>query len=217
PRACTFPCAPCSDGSLARQGSSRTPAPDRFAPAHPPDTDSLTHAASATPATGVEVLWSLAPGGPRTGCRLVGPPRPAWIVAGGVRRRHGRARRGRAARREPGRSARRCRRGLRPLAGAHADPPGDQRHPDYAYRLAVDPPAAKELRLFGLADWTVERFTSRRKLLFDRIYRATRLREKPLVWSLLLLAAANVAVFWSLADAAAGGRLDLGHLVAYAQ
>ncbi|PYQ02151.1 MAG: ABC transporter ATP-binding protein [Acidobacteria bacterium] len=92
-----------------------------------------------------------------------------------------------------------------------------QRHADYAYRLAVDPPAAKELRLFGLADWTVERFTSRRKLLFDRIYRATRLREKPLVWSLLLLAAANVAVFWSLADAAAGGRLDLGHLVAYAQ
>src|SRR5437870_4117283 len=84
-----------------------------------------------------------------------------------------------------------------------------QRHADYAYRLAVDPPAAKELRLFGLADWTVERFTSRRKLLFDRIYRATRLREKPLVWSLLLLAAANVAVFWSLADAAAGGRLDL--------
>ena len=26
-----------------------------------------------------------------------------------------------------------------------------QRHADYAYRLAVDPPAAKELRLFGLA------------------------------------------------------------------
>ena len=25
-----------------------------------------------------------------------------------------------------------------------------QRHADYAYRLAVDPPAAKELRLFGL-------------------------------------------------------------------
>jgi ATP-binding cassette subfamily B protein len=92
-----------------------------------------------------------------------------------------------------------------------------QRHADYAYRLAVDPPAAKELRLFGLADWTIERFTARRKLLFDRIYQATRLREKPLVWSLLLLAAANVAVFWSLADAAADGRLDLGRLVIYAQ
>ena len=33
-----------------------------------------------------------------------------------------------------------------------------QRHADYDYRLAVDPPAAKELRLFGLADWVLERF-----------------------------------------------------------
>lgn len=92
-----------------------------------------------------------------------------------------------------------------------------QRHADYAYRLAVDPPAAKELRLFGLAGWTLERFTSRRKLLFDLQYHATRLRERPVVWSLLLVASANVAVFWSLADAAAAGRVDLGHLVVYAQ
>ena len=42
-----------------------------------------------------------------------------------------------------------------------------QRHADYAYRLAVDPPAAKELRLFGLADWTLARFVERRTLLFE--------------------------------------------------
>jgi ATP-binding cassette, subfamily B, bacterial len=92
-----------------------------------------------------------------------------------------------------------------------------QRHADYAYRLATDPPAAKELRLFGLADWTLERFTSRRKLLFERIHHATRLREKPVLWSLLLLLFANAAVFWSLAEAGAGGRLDLDRLVVYAQ
>ena len=62
-----------------------------------------------------------------------------------------------------------------------------QRHADYAYRLAVDPPAAKELRLFGLAAWTVERFTSRRRLLLDLQWRATRLRERPVLWSLLLV------------------------------
>src|SRR6185436_1812293 len=78
-----------------------------------------------------------------------------------------------------------------------------QRHAEYAYKLAVDPPAAKELRLFGLAGWVIERFTSRRTLLFELQYRATRLREKPLIWSVLLVTAANVAVFWSLADAAA--------------
>src|SRR5206468_12205206 len=37
-----------------------------------------------------------------------------------------------------------------------------QRHAEYAYRLAVDPPAAKELRLFGLADWVLERFVGKR-------------------------------------------------------
>jgi len=92
-----------------------------------------------------------------------------------------------------------------------------QRHADYAYRLAVDPPAAKELRLFGLAGWALERFTSRRRLLFDLQYHATRLRERPVLWSLVLVACANVAVFWSLALAAADGRLDLGAAVVYAQ
>src|SRR5438128_591421 len=51
-----------------------------------------------------------------------------------------------------------------------------QRHADYAYHLAVDPPAAKELRLFGLAGWTVERFRAPRRRLFDLRWEATRLR-----------------------------------------
>ena len=94
---------------------------------------------------------------------------------------------------------------------------GAQRHAEYAYRLAVDPPAAKELRLFGLADWVMERFVSRRTRLHALQYEATRLREKPLAWSLLIVTAANVAVFWALAAAAADGRLDLGRLVVFAQ
>ncbi len=92
-----------------------------------------------------------------------------------------------------------------------------QRHAEYAYRLAVDPPAAKEVRLFGLADWVLARFVGRRTKLHDLQYQATRLREKPLLWSLLLVASANVAVFWSLSVAAATGRIDLGQLAAYAQ
>jgi ABC-type multidrug transport system fused ATPase/permease subunit len=92
-----------------------------------------------------------------------------------------------------------------------------QRHAEYAYRLAVDPPAAKELRLFGLADWVMERFVSQRTLLHRLQYEATRLREKPLVWSLLLVAVANVTVFWALSSAAGSGRLELGRLVVFAQ
>jgi len=91
-----------------------------------------------------------------------------------------------------------------------------QRHADYAYRLAVDPPAAKEVRLFGLAGWVVERFRSRRLRLAELRWQATRLRERPVVWSLLLVLAANVLVFWSLGAAAAGGGLSLGRLVTFA-
>ncbi len=92
-----------------------------------------------------------------------------------------------------------------------------QRDADYAYRLAVDPPPAKELRLFGLAGWTIERFVNRRTRLHALQYEATRLREKPLLWSLLLVLGANLAVFWSLAGAAAGGRLSLAAAVVFAQ
>jgi ABC-type multidrug transport system fused ATPase/permease subunit len=91
-----------------------------------------------------------------------------------------------------------------------------ERHADYAYRLAVDPPAAKELRLFGLAAWTVERFTSRRRHLLDLQWRATRLRERPVLWSLLVVLSANLLVFWSIARDAAEGRLSLGLAVTFA-
>ncbi len=90
-----------------------------------------------------------------------------------------------------------------------------QRHADYAYRLAVDPPAAKELRLFGLSNWTVERFASRRRKLLDLRWEATRLRERPVLWSMLLVLAANIAVFVALALDVASGGLSLGATVTF--
>jgi len=91
-----------------------------------------------------------------------------------------------------------------------------ERHADYAYRLAVDPPAAKELRLFGLADWTIDRFRNRKQLLYELQWKATRLRERPVIWSLLLVLGANVLVFATMALAASSGKLDLGRLVTFA-
>jgi ATP-binding cassette, subfamily B, bacterial len=92
-----------------------------------------------------------------------------------------------------------------------------QRDADYAYRLAVDPAPAKELRLFGLAGWTIDRFVERRTRLHAVQYEATRLREKPVLWSLLIVAGASIVVFWSLASAAADGSLTLARLVVFAQ
>jgi ATP-binding cassette, subfamily B, bacterial len=91
-----------------------------------------------------------------------------------------------------------------------------QRHADYTYRLAVDPPAAKELRLFGLSGWTVDRFAARRRRLVDLRWQATRLRQRPVRWAVLVVTAGNALVFWSLARDAAEGRLGLGEVVTFA-
>ena len=46
---------------------------------------------------------------------------------------------------------------------------------------------------------------------------ATRLRERPVLWSLLIVGGANVLVFWSLATAASAGRVNLAEVVVFAQ
>ena len=91
-----------------------------------------------------------------------------------------------------------------------------QRQADYAYRLAVDPPAAKEVRLFGLAGWVVNRFSSARRRVLDLQWEATRLRERPVLWSLLIVLGGNVLVFWMMAQDLVAGRLDLGRAVTFA-
>jgi ATP-binding cassette subfamily B protein len=92
-----------------------------------------------------------------------------------------------------------------------------QRDAEYTYRMAVDPGPAKELRLFGLVGWTIERFVARRTRLHALQYEATRLREKPMAWCLLIVLGANVLVFWSLAVAVSGGRISLGEVVVFTQ
>ena len=92
-----------------------------------------------------------------------------------------------------------------------------QRDADYAYRLAVDAPAAKELRLFGLAGWTIDRFLDRRARLHDLQYEATRLRERSVLASLAIVLVANTLVFGFLASSALDGSVPVGAIVVYAQ
>jgi ATP-binding cassette subfamily B protein len=92
-----------------------------------------------------------------------------------------------------------------------------QRDAEYSYRLAVDPPAAKEVRIFGLPDWVLERFITSRRRLHRLQYEATRMRERSVLTSLVIVLAANGLVLWMLAAAALGHHLSLGGLVVYAQ
>jgi ABC-type multidrug transport system fused ATPase/permease subunit len=91
-----------------------------------------------------------------------------------------------------------------------------RRHTEYAYELATEPTAAKEVRLFGLAPWLLERFTRHRLHLHQLQYDATRLRERSLTIALLVVLGANVLLFGLLAHAAYAGRLDLRAVVTYA-
>ena len=92
-----------------------------------------------------------------------------------------------------------------------------QRDAEYAYRLAVDPPAAKELRIFGLSDWVLDRFVTSRRRLHQLQFQATRMRERSVLGSMLIVLAANVGIFWLLGAAALDHRIGLGPLVVYAQ
>ena len=91
-----------------------------------------------------------------------------------------------------------------------------RRHTSYAYDLATEPAAAKEVRLFGLAPWLLDRFTSHRLHLHQLQYDATRLRERSVGAALVIVLAANALLFWVLAQRAYDGRLDLQAVVTYA-
>jgi ATP-binding cassette, subfamily B, bacterial len=87
------------------------------------------------------------------------------------------------------------------------------RHVDYAYRLAVDAPAAKEVRLFGLGDWVVDHFVARKRQQLEVVLHEIRLRQGSVAWALLVIVAGNGIVFGSLAHDALTHTITLAFLV----
>jgi ABC-type transport system involved in cytochrome bd biosynthesis fused ATPase/permease subunit len=92
-----------------------------------------------------------------------------------------------------------------------------QRRAGYAYRLTVESPAAKEVRLFGLADWVVDGFASLRHKILDRSWEDRRLGLRDTRWAIIIVTAANGLFFWSLARDANAGHVSVGALVVFAQ
>ena len=74
----------------------------------------------------------------------------------------------------------------------------------------------QELRMFGLVGWTIDRFIARRTRLPNFARRHPPARA-PVIWSVLIVTAANIMVFAALASGAAAGRVTLGELVVFAQ
>jgi ATP-binding cassette, subfamily B, bacterial len=91
------------------------------------------------------------------------------------------------------------------------------RRAHYMYRLAVDVPASKEVRVFGLARWAVDLVAAGRRQVVDIILDAQRLRQGPVRWGLLIVAAADAIVFWRLAADASSDHIQVAALVVFAQ
>lgn len=96
-----------------------------------------------------------------------------------------------------------------------------RQHANYAYELAMEPQFAKEVRLFGLHGWVVDRFARWRLRLYDAQYLATRLRERSVLGAATLVVAGNLVVFgflghlylaraWQLEDLVAAVQLAAG-------
>jgi len=92
-----------------------------------------------------------------------------------------------------------------------------QQHADYSYRLAVDAAPAKEVRVFGLGGWVVDRFAATRHRLLDLQWEAMRLRQRSLLTVMAVLAVAHAVVLVPLVMGATDGDLSLAAMVVAAQ
>ena len=93
----------------------------------------------------------------------------------------------------------------------------EQRHADYSYRLAVEAGPAKEVRVFGLGDWVVDRFSRRRSRLLELQWEAMRLRQRSLTTVFVVLTAAHVLVLVPIIRGALNGEATLSSLAVAAQ
>jgi ATP-binding cassette, subfamily B, bacterial len=93
----------------------------------------------------------------------------------------------------------------------------EQRHADYAYRLAVDAAPAKEIRVFGIGGWIVDRFAVRRMGLLDMQWKAMKVQQRSLTTVFAVLAAAHTVVLIPLFLSARNGGYSLSAIVVAVQ
>jgi ABC-type multidrug transport system fused ATPase/permease subunit len=91
------------------------------------------------------------------------------------------------------------------------------RRSDYLRDLALTPSAAKELRVWGMVDWLLERYDAAWLTAMTAVWR-TRQPGRPTVWlSAGVVTAVNLVAFGLLAWAAVRGDLGLAALVVYSR
>jgi ATP-binding cassette subfamily B protein len=92
---------------------------------------------------------------------------------------------------------------------------GGLRRADYFRALAVRGRAAKEVRIFGLAQWIGAEYASTWLTAMRTVWSIRRAMARDLVLAVAALLASHAVVFAFLASEAASGRIGLGRLVVY--
>jgi ATP-binding cassette, subfamily B, bacterial len=93
----------------------------------------------------------------------------------------------------------------------------EQRNADYAYRLAVDASPAKEIRVFGIGGWVVDRFAARRTNLLDMQWNAMKVQQRSLASVFAVLAVAHAVVLVPLFRSGLDGGRSLASFVVAVQ
>ena len=91
------------------------------------------------------------------------------------------------------------------------------RRAEYLRSLALEAPAAKELRVFGLGDWVVGRFGDAWREALEAMWKSRRGSPGLTAAAVLVLAAAHVAVLAALGDAALAGAVGAAALLVFVQ
>lgn len=91
------------------------------------------------------------------------------------------------------------------------------RRADYLRSLAVDPAAAKELRVFGLAGWTVGQYGDAWREALDVVWRARTSDRRLNAAAIAALGVSHVLVLGALGVAASQGQVELAALFVFVQ
>jgi ATP-binding cassette subfamily B protein len=103
------------------------------------------------------------------------------------------------------------------LASAIGQASGDLRRVTYTVELAITPPAAKELRVFGLLDWLIHRADDQWATAIAPPFEIRRRLRASSNVELAMLGAANVVTFVAVARASVLQGLSLGVVAAILQ
>jgi ATP-binding cassette subfamily B protein len=103
--------------------------------------------------------------------------------------------------------------GMRTLG---SDSPGSRRL-SYLRQLVLAPSAGKEIRVFGLGSWLVERFHAQWLDSIQQAWQDRRTRRPRVLPTLAVLLAANAAAAVVIVRAAATGSIDIGRLAVLLQ